>query len=188
MSGMNGYRQTAPRRSDVAAHPSSHPFPLRAFCSPPWPSRMAGTRGTHPTRVKTRMSLPQPISFGTNSSWITARLLFGLGAPPVKGGNPRADQDTGTILPLVPDPAPVSRAASPCAPERWRSHRRHSPDRGCQYSGQDHTDADRSDDGGKTSRDSGHAPGLSEGSVLELPPERGLHGSSHRRYVPQAEQ
>src|SRR5947209_63095 len=130
----------------------------------------------------------EPIFFGTNSSRITARLLFGLGDPLVKSGNPQADQDTGTILPLVPDPAPVSRVASPCAPERWRSHRRHSPNRGCQYSGRGHTNADRSDAGGKTSRDSGNGPGLSEGYVLEPPPDRGLRGSTRRRYVPQVVQ
>src|SRR5438270_6911793 len=124
----------------------------------------------------------------TCSSWITARLLFRLGAPLVKGGNPRADLDSGTILLLVPGPAPVSRSASPCAPERWRSHRRHSPDRGCQYSGRGHTNADRSDAGGKTSRDSGYAPGLSEEYVLEPPPDRGLRGSTRRRYVPQVGQ
>src|SRR5947208_3664295 len=110
---------------------------------------------------------------------------LGLTIAAVEGGNLRAEQDNEAILPLARVPGLVSRAAWPCVPVRWQSHRRHSPGQGCPYSERGHTGADHSDAGGKTSRDNGHAPGLSEGYVLEPPPDGGLRGSTRRRYVPQ---
>src|SRR2546426_2601160 len=108
---------------------------------------------------------------------------LGLIVTTVEGGNLRADQDNEAILLLGRVPGPVARAVWPCAPGRWKSPQRHYPDQGCPYSERGRTGVDHSDAGGKTSRDSGHAPGLSEGYVLEPPPDPGLRGSSHRRYA-----